>query len=96
MVYKALHLSLRSYEHKFKPRRKNFLNSGAPLKTSASRQTISRTGINKNKESLTSAQVFGLLSSTVPFGFPSKIVTILDLIKVDRKFCLATHSTYCY
>ena len=42
------------------------------LKTSVSRQTISRAGMNKNKHSFASAQVFGLPSSTGP----GKVVTV--------------------
>ena len=47
------------------------------LKNSVARLTISRAGINKNKHSFTSAKVFGLPSSTGPFEFSNKVVTLL-------------------
>ena len=42
-------------------------------KASVSRQTISWAEINKDRQSFTSAQVFGLPCSTGRFRFPSKI-----------------------
>ena len=45
------------------------------LRISVSRRITSRADISKNKYSFTSEQVFGLLSLTAPFGFPSKVVT---------------------
>ena len=43
-------------------------------KTSVPRQTISTAGIDKYR--FTAAQVFVLSSSTDPFEFPSKVVTL--------------------
>ena len=52
------------------------------LRTLVSWQTVSTDGINKNK-GLASAQVFGLPSSTRPFGLPRKCDRHDGIMNVD-------------